>query len=246
MKDLWYEAVLAPFASSASAEIVQDIKKEFTSLRLDEEKEVEDIKAMRGILRVQQPRWQNIDTSGKEDLRQNLNSRFYLVRLGFEFDVTEEARAKGAHFTSARCSALLTPATTGQPQPTVYDLFPANLFDGEQRKIGIKLGPSLKLKAVEASLVEASTELDVGFVEPSIVGFAGKNESEPYWRLTPQKNKLEGIQHLWLMIEAPGGDGVRLQVRANGEVKIPRLPLFPIPFATKSREWESIPSVLIN
>jgi hypothetical protein len=60
MKDLWYEAVLAPFASSASAEIVQDIKKEFTSLRLDEEKEVEDIKAMRGILRVQQPRWQNM------------------------------------------------------------------------------------------------------------------------------------------------------------------------------------------
>ena len=245
MKDLWYETVLAPFASSASSEIMKEIKK-FTTLRLDEEQEIEDIKAMRGILRVQQPRWQIIDTSGKEHLlRQDPNSRFYLVRLGFEFDVTEQARARGAHFTSARCSALLQPTTTEQPQPTVYDLFPANLFDGEQRKIGIKIGPSLKLKAVEASLIEASTELAVGFVEPSIVGFAGKNECEPYWRLTPQKNKLEGIQHLWLMIEAPGGDGVRLQVRANGEVKVPYF-LFPIPFATKSREWESIPYVLIN
>jgi hypothetical protein len=189
-----------------------------------------------GVLRCTQVRWkemqpqQDLLTSGK-------GSRFVLARLGFEFDMSDEAKKAGSRFVFARCSAYLSSCNSTGPEPTVYDIVPRDLYEGEPSDVQLKFGPKLKIGPVEAGVGEIATEVTVGRVEPVIVGWTGKDNREPYWELRPKSKTLLGVKYFWLVIDIPTGvDRVEIAVEAIAELETPRLPA--ITLGPKKRGWE--------
>lgn len=61
-------------------------------------------------------------------LRSGRNITFFLVRLGYQFDLPDGLRDKGVHFVFAQCEAFLWSADNNQPQPRVYEVIPNNLL----------------------------------------------------------------------------------------------------------------------
>lgn len=241
MTEIWFEEELVA-ADAAVEQTVQTITEVSKSNAADTDRRVRN--AARGILRVEKPRWEKLDAATYKPLTSGEASQFYLVRLGFEFDIPPEVRDEGARFIYARCYAYLWPGDDGQPQPTVYDLIPRDLYEGEPRKVSLKLGPQIKLDTAEVSLAEVSTDFMVGVVEPVIVGWFGKDERAPYWELRPQSKTLLGIRHLWLIIEAPAGcNSVQLATMAEGDIQTH---FGPIPIGPKIRSWEGRNIVIIK
>jgi hypothetical protein len=157
MSEIWFEEELSP----AEATVGETVK----SLVLgggQADWEVRD--CARGVVRADRPRWGQLDPAQSHLLPSGGDSRFYLVRLGFQFDIPQENRDKGVRFIYARCGAYLWPTLNGQPQPTVYEVIPRDLYEGEQRRISVKVGPQIKLDQIEASLGEVSTDFSVGVV----------------------------------------------------------------------------------
>jgi hypothetical protein len=197
----------------------------------------------RGIVRADRPRWRRLEAS-PEQLTSGVPTTLYQVRLGFQFDVPEAGRKSGAHFVYARCAAYLWPAAGGEPQPTVYDLYPSDLYEGEPRKVAVKFAPELKVLDVGGSLGEISTDVAVGQVEPVVVGWPGEGESAPYWELRPLSKKLLGVRHLWLLVEVPEGcSGARLAALVEGDLQTR---FGPIPIGPRKRMWDQRPSVVIR
>ena len=187
------------------------------------------------VLRVDRPRWIEVDP--KQLLHSGAGGRFLLIRLGFQFDLTLEAREKGARLGYARCSAYLWPEQEDQPQPTVVEVFPRDLYEGQPRKVTVKLAPSISFgEAVEASLGEVSTDLTVGMVEPSVIGWPGTGERAPYWELRPVSKLLLGTRHLWMVVELPQGcTGMRLAAQATATIETRLFGLISV--GPKSTEW---------
>lgn len=239
MNEFWYEEELTP-----PAKVYEETVKEWAATtKLGEAKvrhEIENI--ARGIVRTNRPRWQLLEGDQKP-LRSGEEVRFYLVRLGFEFEISKEFYDRGARFTFGRCAAFLRADQNQQSHPIVYEVIPRNLFEGEQRKVSIKVGPNITVGDYGGSLGEISTDLMVGQVTPAVIGYTGQNECEPYWDLRPITKSLLGLQNLWLIIEVPKKcDAVRLAVRAEGDIQT----MFgPVAVGPKEPHWENRPSIRI-
>ncbi|MBK9007473.1 MAG: hypothetical protein IPM31_10825 [Anaerolineae bacterium] len=233
MDDYWYEEELVP------------IEPEFNEVTKSTEKERQATPKARGVVRIDKPRWKKLDDeSSYEWLTSGSKSEFYLVRLGFQFDVLEKAREQGVKFIFARCSAFLRSESIEQLQPTVYEMVPRDLHEGESHVVKLEIAPQIKLGNTSFAFGEASTDLSLGSIEPVTVGWPGKDEREPYWELRPKNKTLIGVRHLWLVIEAPiGCGGIRLATRVEGDLKsyFGIISVGPI-----SRLWASRPSIRIG
>ncbi len=240
MDDVWFTEELIP----AEATVEQAVKSVMDVTKASGKGVNQQIKrTARGIVRVDRPRWSKLDPASF--LSSGQKARFYLVRLGFQFDVPQEAREEGARFVYARCSAYLWSAVDGQPQPTVYAVIPSDLYEGPEHKVSVKVGPQIKLTQVEASLGEVSTDFTVGVVEPAIVGWPGDDERAPYWELRPLSKTLLGLRHLWLVIEVPEKcQETRMAAMAEGDIQTHRFGLISI--GPKERVWQSRPFVIIS
>lgn len=197
----------------------------------------------RGVVRADRPRWRQLEVSPKQ-LVSGVPAVLYQVRLSFQFDVPQVARRSGVHFVNARCAAYLWPSARGEPQPTVYDLYPRDLYEGEPRKVSVKFAPELKVLQIGGVLGQISTDVSIGQVEPVVVGWPGEGERAPYWDLRPLSKLLLGVRHLWLLVEAPQGcSGVRLAAVVEGNVQTRFGSIFIGP---TERVWDRRPSVLIR
>lgn len=238
--DLWFEEELSP-SEAVLTDCAKSLALSADFTQNEAEREVRVV--AKGVLRVDRPRWTLLDPADHKLLASGDCGDFYFVRLGFQFDLTEEARRENSRFTYARCEAYLWPAG-GIAQPSVYELVPRDLYEGESRKVHVELGPQIKLGEVGGSLGKISSDFAVGRVEPVVVGFPGENERAPYWDLRPKSKSLLGARHLWLIIEAPKGcDGVRLAVTAHADIQTHwgRIPVGP-----KSETRASRPSMVIK
>lgn len=241
MDELWFEEELIPTIATVE-EIIKSIIDASETTANEADRKVRD--TARGILRVDKPRWGGLDVASHRLLSSGQEARFFLVRLGFQFDVPQDQRDLGTRFVYARCEAYLWPATDGEPQPTVYDVIPRDLYEGDLRKVSVKIGPKLKMDKMEASIGEVSSDFTIGIVEPVIVGWPGENERAPYWDLRPKSKTLLGVRHLWLVIEMPTGcSGVRLTVGAGGDLDTY---LGPIPVGPRIRELARRPAILVT
>jgi hypothetical protein len=240
MEDVWVEESLVVSEESVDQSVKSNRHR--AQSEADARSEIET--TSRCILRIDRPRWAEVDP--KQLLKSGPGARYLLIRLGFQFDLAPEAREKGAHVASARCEARLWPEHEGQPQPTVVDLIPRDLYEGEPRKITLKLSPSLSVgEAVEASLGEVSTDVTVGTVEPSVIGWPGAGERMPYWELRPVTKLLLGTRHLWLIVEVPAGaTGVRLAAQASATIETRLFGLISV--GSKSTEWSRRTTTVIT
>lgn len=239
MEDVWFEEELVPSQGTVS-ETVKSLG------RTDDGLNEADIRNMaRGVLRYSKPRWGEIDAKESKLLSSSANSRFVLVRFGFEFDLSREGRESGSQFTYARCAAYLSGVNENEPQPSVYDVMPKDLYEGEPQKVQVKVGPEIKLGAVDLQLGEVSTDFTIGYVEPVVVGWPGEGGREPYWELRPQSKSLLGVRYLWAIIEIPEGcTDVEMAVQSEAEVSTP---IFrPIMIAPKRREWANRPREVLG
>jgi hypothetical protein len=197
------------------------------------------------VLRADRPRWERVAEEDHKFIRSPNVDHFLLVRLGFQFSLTREADAAGSRIISARCSAFLWPARPEEPTPTVYDLLPRDLYNGKPGEVTLKLSPSLNLGPVSGSIGEIGTSVRVGTVEPVVVGFPGRDEREPYWDLRPQRERLVGVRHFWLVVEVPVGcDGAWIATRVQAELQTRRLRVLPV--GPKHLEWEDRPHILMQ
>jgi hypothetical protein len=176
------------------------------------------------------------------------NAQYFLVRLGFEFEIDAESRKAGARYSFVRFTALLQSVERVDAAPRVYDLYPKDLYEGEPRVVKVELGPELSAKApgasLNASLGTLSSDIQIGTVSPAIVAYKGRGEREPRWELMPKQKELIGMRNTWLVVEVPDEcKGARLTVRVEGDIETK---WGPIPVAQKERVWENRPSILLT
>src|SRR5579859_3408568 len=182
MDSAWFEEDLVPSPATIATTMAQ-----VKTLLPGMEEELR--RAAHGIVRVDRPRWREVSSAAFVPLAPG--ARFYVIRLGFQFDVPHTANR--TRFTFARCQAYLYPGATGQPQPRVYAVIPQRLEQGEPQRVSLKLEPTIHLEPIEISLGEISTDLTVGVIEPVVVGFPGEDERAPYWDVRPQGTALLGV-----------------------------------------------------
>lgn len=196
----------------------------------------------RGAARTHKPDLQRLSDLAK--IIAAPDAQYFIVRLGFEFEIDAESRKAGARFSFVRFTALLQSAAHGNAAPRVYDLFPKDLYEGEPRVVKVEFGPEIKAGDVGGSVGKISSDLQVGTVSPAIVAYKGRGEREPRWELTPKQKELIGMRNTWLVVEIPDEcHGARLSVRVEGDIETK---WGPIPVAPKERVWENRPSILIG
>jgi hypothetical protein len=211
---IWFEEELLPSEANVS-EMFKSTK--LTEFQADPEK----VKTTaRGIVRMQEPVWGTLNDTEYKFLQSGEVSRYYLVRLTCEFDIPKQARDQGTFFRFARCQSYLSSDTGDQPYPRVYDVFPRDLYEGEQQKIGVRLNPTIKLEPIELSIGDIGADFAVGVIEPIVVGFLGEDAREPSWEIEPQGKPLLGIRNFWLVITVPQGcNGIYLAAKVEGELQ---------------------------
>ena len=246
--DLWFEESLIPTATTITA-LIEEHKSNppvfRDTLGYDPDDEFAQImEDTRGILRVDRPRWIELDLSSGGFLTSGQNSRYFLVRLGFQFDTVQTNRLTKTKFIFARCSAFLRARDVKEPSPSVYEILPREVYDGDAQKMNFKIGPNIKIGGAEISIGELAADLTMGTVEPVVVGWPGEKERAPYWELRPKSKSLIGVRHLWLIIESPNGcSGAVLSVEAEGDLQTK---FGIISVGPKSREQRSRPSEIIG
>lgn len=209
---------------------------------------VEVKESTRGAVRTYKPDFRQLTAQELTKIIAAPNSHYFLVRLGFEFEIDAESRKAGARYSFVRFTGLLRAVERGDSSPRVYELYPQDLYEGSPQVISIELGPSLKATApgssLEATLGKVSTDIQVGTVSPAIVAYKGRFEREPRWELTPKEKELIGMRNTWLVVEVPNEcNGARLSVRVEGDIETK---WGPIAVAQKERVWENRPSVLLG
>ncbi len=161
----------------------------------------------------------------------------WLVHLRCQFE------AKSGRFISAQCGASLEPAQNSEPKPTVYDMYPLELTEGEPQTIALKFNPNFKIGPVEINGLDISTEITRGKVQPVIVGFPGKDDRAPHWNLQATKYPLEKTLSLWLILAQPAGcNEMRLRPQVRGTIQTS---WGPIPVRPTQQIGKSSPSILI-
>jgi len=240
MNNLWFERELLP-SEGVVEYLAKELAEKSTLESRDANKEVR--KNARGILRVDKPRWDLISPD-QIPLKSGSNSRFYIVRLGYQFDVPRENYDKGVRFVYARCEARIWAKKAEQPNPSVFEMIPKDLYDGEPKKVKINLGPEIKFGEVGASAASVSWDVMVGTITPAVVGWPGTEERAPYWELRPVTNELRGTHNLWLIIEVPEKcEGARLATFSVGDVQTK---FGPIALGPKEAIWGKLPSIVIE
>jgi hypothetical protein len=230
VNSVWFEETLA-----LEPEAVDDVLKSLSGTEAAEDP-AEIYEAATAQIRFAKPRWTELDEKQSGLLRSGGRSRFMLVRLGYEFDLSPEQRAGGTRFVYARCSAYLWPTTDGEPKPSVYEVMPKDLYEGEPQTMQIKLSPSIGIGPVTASPGELSTSITIGHVEPAVIGWTGEEARAPYWELRPRSKTLLGTRYLWLIAELPNGCAAfDIAVSAAAEIKTPRFARLSI--GPKKRAW---------
>jgi len=209
INDIWYEETLLPEVS-----VIEKGMHDYQST----ESTAKEGESIQGVVRVHKPRWKLIEGAEKQFVTSEQGARYYAIRLGFEFELPEEIQRKHAHYISAVCRASLW--TVNGSQPSVYELFPQRLLEGEPQKVGLKLGVKLDLvKDIELSLGELSTEFLVGVIEPACIGYKGNDSREPHWELKPKTQALLGIHNFWLIVQVPQ-DCLTFRLAARAEATV--------------------------
>lgn len=205
---------------------------------------VDATSGVRATLRVDKPRWSELDLANRELLTSGEDSRFLLVRLGFQFDLSGEPGWTKTRYRHARCAARIWPDRELATQPTVYDILPKMLFEGEPPMREITIGPTLEIRGVKASVGSARMDLTAGVIEPVVVGWLGEDECEPYWELHPKGKPLIGTRHFWMIVEIPGrAEKARLAVMAHAQIDTR---FGPIPVGPRAHIWEKRPTVSVG
>ncbi|MGH2517072.1 MAG: hypothetical protein ACRDHP_15590, partial [Ktedonobacterales bacterium] len=138
----------------------------------------------------------------------------------------------------------LEPLNDGEPCPTVYDLYPQQIENGEPHNVSVSVGPSFKLASAKIPLAEISADISFGQVYPTVVGYTGENERAPYWDLRPTRTALIGVRDFWIIVSQPTGcTGICLRIRAEGELQTR---FGPIAITPARRVWSERPHVVIQ
>ena len=235
--ELWYADDLMPTAKTVE-EVAKATTRSIESVQAQVNAEV------RGRVLVNRPDWERMTDTSKL-LTSNRDDDFYRVRLGFQFELTNDAQQKHAQFVYAVCAAQLRSAVTSPSQPRVYEMYPRDYYDqANPPTASLELGPELKVGEVSGSLGKLSGDVRLGQLEHVVVGYPGAQEAEPRWELRPQSKTLIGVRYLWLLLQVPREcQGARLAARAGGDIqtKLGRIAIGP-----KERAWNNRPSGLIR
>jgi hypothetical protein len=247
MDDVWFKEELLPPGSGFDAPRAPSAPlAKWSEVHGDGSTPADDNarRAARAILRVDPPRWGPVDKA-QQVLSSGSGSRFILVRFSFQLDLSEALRRQGGLFTYARYSTYLWPRAEGEPIPQVYEIMPRDLFEGEPRRVSVKLAPKISLGPADVGAGEIGTDFTLGYVEPVVVGWPGEDSRAPYWELRPQTKNLIGTRYFWAIIELPvGSSGVQVASKLEGEVQS-RL-WNPIPLGPRKRDWTERPRETIG
>src|SRR3989304_5960184 len=142
--DIWYEEELTP-----TEQTVEQFTKHIKGL--EQSRTATVVNETRGQVRLHEPRWERL-ADIKKILTSGIPAAFYQVRLGFEVEVSKEAREAGAQFKLALCSARMWSAASSQVQPSVYDIYPSYFDEGKPREITVEFGPKIKVGEVGGCL----------------------------------------------------------------------------------------------
>jgi hypothetical protein len=172
---------------------------------------------IKGIIRVHPPLWRLLDST--QMMKSEIPSYFYLIRLGYEFYVPKNGQQPFKEFVSARCEAYLW--SQSEPQPSVVNLFPCDLYDGSGVKIiRIKTASELKIEHIEKSGEFNFGELQLGHIEAETIGYFGEQQQMPFWEIDPLGRSLHGTRHFWMVVQVPQKHKcIRLSARAEGKVQ---------------------------
>lgn len=163
----------------------------------------------------------------------NSDLQFYRVRLSCQF----HPLPKDIKIDSVLVQAFLTgDISSNNSFPRVYDIYPESLYDGNTRKIGIKVSPSLKLGIAEIGLGEIDATSDIGQITPEVIGYYGENENSPYWRLVPGNRSLVGVRHFWIIIAKPQNcKSVKLAMFSEMTLQTKKFGIIPVGPSVKDR-----------
>lgn len=142
----------------------------------------EALDEVHGRVEITIPDWESLGQAPAQPPR-----TLWLVHLRCQFE------SKGGHFISGQCGASLESVQDKEPKPTVYDMYPLELTEGEPQTIALKFNPSFKFGPVEASGLDISTDITMGRVQPVIIGFPGKDDRTPHWNLQATKYSLSQL-----------------------------------------------------
>jgi len=131
------------------------------------------------------------------------NHHYAVIRIGCELDPGNEAGWFKTIFSRAKISVPVW--GDGNDTIKVFGLFPLDFREGTSKIVKLKLEPSLEIASViSASLGSIETDILVGQIAPSVVGFKGDHEMRPYWNLQHySQSPIYGMRNFWLMLEAP-------------------------------------------
>jgi hypothetical protein len=191
MDEIWFEEELIPF--------------DFDPLyKGDKDKYAELIQKhnLKGSVRLHIPRHRSLHVNELGNLKfERTGHSYILVKLGCEFDPGELARKRYIGFVTA----TLTIYTWGEGKlnPLIFDLFPVNFDSGKGETVKLSFAPAITFVS-GAGVSLGGIETDIGEISPTIRGFKGKDEREPYWNLKHHREcPLYGIRNFWILVEMP-------------------------------------------
>ncbi|MBC8336863.1 MAG: hypothetical protein H8E29_16515 [Anaerolineales bacterium] len=195
------------------------------------------------VVRVQKPVW-DVLNKGKLFIVSGQEIRLFKVKIGFEFDIPHTEIDKNYRFSFAKCSAFVWSRDDKQPAPWVFDIFPRELYEGEPQKISVKFSPEITVDQIGASIGEIGTEIALGQIVPTVIGFLGQDQRKPRWEIRPKDKMLLGIHYFWLVVAVPVDcEKIRLasQVEANLERNFGVFKIGP-----RNKLWKNRPSIEIG
>lgn len=164
----------------------------------------ENVPTPKTFVRIYEPRVKNLSSAETRSIDFTKPDHHYaIVKLGCELDPGNDARQLKAGFSAAKVSVPVW--GDGKTYTKVFSLFPVELRNGTPQAVKIKLEPTIEVAStVKVGLGSLETDVLVGQVAPSIVGFKGDHEMRPYWNLEHSNQApLYGMRNFWLLLEAP-------------------------------------------
>lgn len=222
-EDIWYEDALAPQDPTAVRGQVDVAGASEPAAR--------EITARVSILL---PRWRLL---GDAPLTSGEPATLWLVRLRFQF----AAPAGSARYVFARCEAFLDAPTSGEPQPTVYELYPTQVQGEEPHGVALSVGPTFGFASISIPIAEVTGDLMAGHIYPDVVSNLDEDERNPTWDLRPRREPLLGLRDFWVVAAQPSGCSV-VRVRARADAVV-QTRWGPIALAPAQRFWTQRPFV---
>lgn len=183
--DIWFEEELLPDYTGESFES-------------------RDIPPIKASVRIYEPKYKTLSSTEVNSLKfTKPNHHYVIVKLGCELDPGIEARQIKVGFASAKVSIPIW--GDGKTYTKVFSLFPIEFRNGNPQSVKLKLEPTVEVaSAVKIGLGSVETDVLVGQIAPSAIGFKGDHEMRPYWNLEHHTQApLYGMRNFWLLLEAP-------------------------------------------